>query len=157
MGKRFPVFLSMVQQNLPPIPVVSSLENSLPLLGASVRLNNPSPGTCEALSMAKAFAATDDRFGNRILMAFVSSSDKIPAGTAALVTADEIQYDSSQRLISLSLLSVGRARLRRVRNIKNKNLVVADMWTAYWDDVPESSYRMQLQVSLLLLTGGRFS
>ena len=84
-------------------------------------------------------------------MAFLSSNDEMPSalqGMASLVTAGSIKYDPSmEQVISVSLTGIGRTKISRVRAVKG-GLLVADGWSPVLDDVPDASYKHQLQVVL---------
>mmetsp|Transcript_17610 Transcript_17610/g.37163 ORF Transcript_17610/g.37163 Transcript_17610/m.37163 type:complete len:137 (-) Transcript_17610:166-576(-) len=81
-------------------------------------------------------------------MAFLSSNNEMPSalqGMASLVTAGSIKYDASmEQVISVSLTGVGRTKISRVRAVKG-GLLVADGWNPVLDDVPDASYKHQLQ------------
>ena len=82
-------------------------------------------------------------------MAFLSSNNEMPSalqGMASLVTAGSIKYDTSmEQVVSVTLTGVGRTKISRVRAVKD-GLLVADGWNPVLDDVPDASYKHQLQV-----------
>jgi hypothetical protein len=85
------------------------------------------------------------------MMAYMSSNDEMPStlqGVVSLVTAGGIAYDETmENIISVKLTAVGRAKISRARAVKG-GLLVADGWQPWFDDVPEASYKHQLEVSL---------
>ena len=82
-------------------------------------------------------------------MAFMSSNDKMPStlqGVVSLVTAGAIDYDEMENIKSVKLTGVGRGKISRARAIKG-GFLVADGWQPFFDDIPEASYKHQLEVS----------
>ena len=82
-------------------------------------------------------------------MGFMSSNNEMPAvirGIVTLVTAGSITYDdSTERILSVKLVAVGRGKVNRVRSVKG-GLLVADGWQPMFDNIPEASYKHQLYV-----------
>ena len=50
-----------------------------------------------------------------------------------------------EQVVSVTLTGVGRTKISRVRAVKD-GLLVADGWNPVLDDVPDASYKHQLQV-----------
>lgn len=107
-----------------------------------------SPGQVHAVQCALAFAAVDDRLKKRPLVAYFGSvlqDERITGNIATLAEVEEVMTDEDGKLTSVSLAGVSRAVIPRIRQVRDKPLLVADKWRVYLDDIPESSYMHTLE------------
>lgn len=106
------------------------------------------PGQVHAVKCALAFAAVDKRLQGRPMVAYFGSlvqDDKVTGNIATLCEIEDVLTDDEGKLKSVSLAGVSRAIIPKVRQVRDKPLLVADRWKVYLDDIPPSSYMHTLE------------
>ena len=96
------------------------------------------PGQTHAVQCALAFAAVDSALKKRPLVAYFGSvlSDSVTGNICTLAEVEEVITDSDGKITSVSLAGVSRAIIPRVRQVRDKPLLVADKWKVLLDDIP---------------------
>ena len=139
--------------DVPPLPVMtgSIFLGAKPLFPGSVQCISGavlSPGQEHAVKCALAFAAVDKTFKGRPLVAYFGSvvqDGKVTGNVATLAEIEEVMNDEDGKITSVNLAGVSRAIIPRVRQVRDKPLLVCDRWRVYLDDIPEASYMHTLE------------
>lgn len=139
--------------DVPPLPVMtgSMFVGGKPLFpGAVQEISGAvlSPGQIHAVKCALAFAAVDKSLNGRPLVAYFGSvvqDGKVTGNIATLAEVEEVMSDEDGKITSVSLAGVSRAIIPRVRQVRDKPLLVANKWKVYLDDIPPASYMHTLE------------
>jgi hypothetical protein len=139
--------------DVPPLPVMtgSIFLGAKPLFPGSVQCISGavlSPGQEHAVKCALAFAAVDKTFKGRPLVAYFGSvvqDGKVTGNVATLAEVEEVMNDEEGKITSVNLAGVSRAIIPRVRQVRDKPLLVCDRWRVLLDDIPEASYMHTLE------------
>lgn len=137
----------------PPLPVMtgSMFVGGKPLFPGAVQVISGavlSPGQIHAVKCALAFAAVDKSFNGRPLVAYFGSvvqDGKVTGNIASLAEVEEVMNDEDGKITSVTLAGVSRSIIPRVRQVRDKPLLVANKWRVYLDDIPSASYMHTLE------------